>query len=554
MRNKRKIWFFVFCFSLAAISASAQKQPDKTLNNKPALVVGIVVDQMRYDLLFRFWDKYSNGGFKRLVNGGFLFTEANYNYVPTYTGPGHACIYTGTTPAVNGIVSNEWFDRATNKSVYCVDDSTVSAVGAEVATAATGKMSPKNLLSTTVTDELRMATNFNSKVIGIALKDRGAILPAGHSPIAAYWHDPASNHWITSTYYMKELPRWVADFNEKKLAETYLSKPWETLLPIDQYTESAADDNAYEGLFKTESKPVFPHDLLGISKKEKELIRKTPFGNTFTEEFAKAAIEGEQLGKSRYTDFLCVSFSSTDYVGHQFGPNAIELEDTYIRLDRDLSDFFNFIDAKVGKGNYLLFLTADHGAATNPLYSKDHNMPGGHFETKKMVDSLKAYLNTLYDDGDYLSDASAHDIYFNERLLEAKKITTQEIRRKCAVFVKHFDGVAEAFTSDEMTEANRKEGTAAFIKNGFYQKRSPDVMIELQPGWIEWGASTGTTHGSGYSYDTHVPVLFYGWKIPHGQSARPVAIEDIAPTVANLLGIESPSGTTGHVLIEVINK
>ncbi|MEO8088088.1 MAG: alkaline phosphatase family protein, partial [Bacteroidota bacterium] len=349
----------------------AKVQPANT-PAKPKLVVGIVVDQMRYDYLFRFKEKYSEGGFRRLMHDGFLFENANYNYVPTYTAPGHTCIYTGTTPSHNGIISNDWYDRELGKTIGCVWDSTMKPVGT---TSISGKMSPKNLLCTTVTDELRAASNFKSKVIGIALKDRGAILPAGHSANAAYWHDPYSNNWVTSSYYMAQLPTWAQKFNERKMVDSMLSKPWNTLLPVDSYVESTADDTPYEGLFKGETKPVFPHNLPEIKKDDEELIRKTPFGNTFTAMFAKAAIEGEQLGKGSNIDFLAISFSSTDYVGHMFGTNAIELEDTYIRLDRDLADLLSYLDNTVGKNNYLLFLTADHGAVANPIYNHDHNLP-----------------------------------------------------------------------------------------------------------------------------------------------------------------------------------
>ncbi len=516
---------------------------------KPKLVVGIVVDQMRYDYLFRFEKRYSEGGFKRLIREGFLFENANYNYVPTYTAPGHACIYTGTTPSHNGIISNEWFDRKENKTIYCVGDSTMNPVGT---TSISGKMSPKNLLTTTICDELRITTNFKSKVISLSLKDRGAILPAGRSANAAYWHDPFTNNWVTSTWYMPSLPKWVTDFNDKKLVDVLLSEPWNTFKYPDSYVESTADDNPYEGLFKGETSPVFPHDLPKIKPLDEELIRKTPFGNTFTAMFAKAAIEGEKLGKGDYTDFLAISFSSTDYVGHMYGTNAIELEDTYIRLDLDLADLLTYLDNTIGKNNYLLFLTADHGAATNPIYNHDHNLPGENFRSDTMVAALKAYLNTEYGADEYLKHANAHDIYLNRKLLEEKKINAKEMRDKCAQFVKQFDGVAEVATCDELQHQTNRTGIFSFLQNGYNDTRSADLMIELKPGWIDWISKTGTTHGSSYSYDTHVPLIFFGTNIPHGQSPSSVVIADVAPTLAALLNIESPSGSTGKPLKEIL--
>jgi predicted AlkP superfamily pyrophosphatase or phosphodiesterase len=521
----------------------------ETAKQKPKLIVGIVVDQMRYDYLFRFKSHYTEGGFKRLMSEGFLFENANYNYVPTYTAPGHACIYTGTTPSHNGIIANDWFDRLLGKTINCVGDSTVSPVGT---TSISGKMSPKNLLTTTVTDELRLASNYQSKVIGIALKDRGAILPAGHSPTGAYWHDPYSGNWITSSYYMSSLPQWVQDFNSRKLIDSLLSSPWTPLLPPDAYTESTSDDTPYEGLFAGETKPVFPHNLPEIKKADEELIRRTPFGNTFTELFAKASIEGEGLGKGRQTDFLAVSFSSTDYVGHMFGTNAIELEDTYLRLDRDLADLLTYLDNSVGKNNYLLFLTADHGAAANPIYNHDHHFPGADFDSDTVFKALAVYLEHEYGPGNFLSHANAHQVYLDRNLIERQKINAAEMRQKCAQFIKQYEGVAEAATSDEMEQEVSRTGIYSFIQNGYYDTRSSDVLIELKPGWIDWYTKTGTTHGSAYSYDTHVPLIFFGTGIVHGSSNVSVAITDVAPTVAALLNIENPSGNTGKQLKELL--
>ncbi len=546
---------FIFLFILFAEAqrTSAQQPTSKSQTlaapAMPKLVVGIVVDQMRYDYLYRFKEKYSDGGFKRLMKEGFVFENANYNYVPTYTGPGHACIYTGTTPSHNGIISNDWYDRELGKTVYCVGDSASKAVGT---TSISGKMSPWRLLSTTITDELRTASNFKSKVISISLKDRGAILPGGHTANAAYWHDPYSSNWVTSNYYLPELPAWVHKFNDRKVVDSLLSTPWIPLLHPDAYTESTADDTPYEGLFKGELKPVFPHNLPEIKKLDEELIRRTPFGNTYTSLFVKAAIEGENLGKGSNIDFLAVSFSSTDYVGHMYGTNAMELEDTYIRFDRELDDFLKYLDNAVGKNNYLLFLTSDHGAATNPIYNHDHNLPGEDFNSDTMFKALGVFLKQEYGEGKFLSHTNAHQIYLNRNLLDEKKIDATEMRRRCARFVLQFDGVAEAATSDDMQRELHRDGIFSFIQNGYNDKRSADILIELKPGWIDWYSKTGTTHGSAYSYDTHVPLLFFGTGIRHGISNSSVSISDIAPTLAAMLNIENPSSTTGKQLSEIL--
>src|SRR6201996_7538512 len=324
---KIKHLLFIY-FAFAALNTSAQIKKKKiaatvpaTATNilpRPKLVVGIVVDQMRWDYLYRFYERYQDNGFKRLLNEGFSCENTQVDYIPTFTAPGHTCIYTGSVPALHGIAGNDFIVQATGKSMYCTDDSTVTSVGA---TSIAGKMSPRNLLTTTVTDELRLATNFKSKVIGIALKDRGGILPAGHTANAAYWFDDKSGNWITSTYYMQELPQWVKDFNDQKLPETYLKTDWTPAYPIDSYVQSTPDISPrYEGKFKGTDTPSLPVKTSGLYKNNLGLIRSTPFGNTLTLDMAIAAINGEKLGQGDQTDFLAVSFSSTDYVGHQFGP------------------------------------------------------------------------------------------------------------------------------------------------------------------------------------------------------------------------------------------
>ncbi|RYY18950.1 MAG: alkaline phosphatase family protein, partial [Chitinophagaceae bacterium] len=322
---------------------------------RPKLVVGIVVDQMRWDYLYRYYDRYSAGGFKRMLTQGFSCENAFIPYTPTYTAAGHTCVYTGSIPAINGIIGNSWYRRDLKRAWYCAEDSTVISVGS---TSSAGKMSPRNMWTTTITDELRLATNFNSKSIGIALKDRGAILPAGHSANAAYWFDNSSGGWITSTYYMNELPDWVKKINDKKLPDQYLQKNWNTIYPINTYKQSTEDNKSYEAILPGEDN-TFPHETASITTNKYETFRNTPYGNTFTFDLAKAAIDGEQLGQRGATDFLALSFSSTDYVGHAFGPNSIEVEDTYLRLDQELAAFYALLDAKLGKGQYLVFLTAD---------------------------------------------------------------------------------------------------------------------------------------------------------------------------------------------------
>ena len=318
---------------------------------------------MRWDFLYRYYDRYSEKGFKRLLNTGFSCENTLIPYAQSVTACGHTCVYTGSVPAINGIIGNNWYSRENNKSIYCAEDNAVKTIGSE---STAGEMSPINLEVTTITDELRLATNFKSKTIGIALKDRGAILPAGKSANAAYWYDGSAGVWISSSYYMNSLPTWAQTFNGQKNADKYYSQNWNTLYPIETYKQSTEDDKNYEGKLTEDKKPVFPHQLSGYINNNYNEISITPFGNSLTAQFAKAAIENEKLGQRGVTDFLACSFSSTDYVGHRFGPNSIETEDTYLRLDKDLGDFFEYLDKTIGKNQYLIFLTADHGVMHSP--------------------------------------------------------------------------------------------------------------------------------------------------------------------------------------------
>ena len=529
--------FFLSTFFIA----SAQKKSNESTPTKPKLIVGIVVDKMKYEYLFRYSEKFGNNGFKRLLNEGFFCENTQYNFAPTFTGPGHASIYTGATPSSNGIIANDWFQRTTNDSMYCASDVSVNSVGT---TSDAGKMSPKNLLTTTITDELKISDNFKSKVIGIALKDRGAILPAGHSSNAAYWYDGANGNWITSSYYMNELPKWVDDFNAQKVPAKFLSEQWRTLLPIEKYTESTNDDNLYEEPYKGESKPIFPHDIPNLKGKDFELLRKIPAGNTFTKDFAIATLKAENMGKGEFTDFLAVSFSSTDYVGHQFGTNAIETEDTYIRLDNDIADLLKFLDETYGKNNVLVFLTADHGAVNNVTYLDDNKIAAGTFTPRTMADILSYQLKTKYGEEGLVSSVMNDNVYLNHSLITEKKINLEEIQNYSAAILLGLDGVANTVTATQFSNNQFTEGMISKVQRGFYKKLSGDVLVILESGLVE-SKKTGTTHGSGYSYDTHVPLIWYGWNIPQGKTSKQVMIVDIAATLAAMLHLEFPSGCSG---------
>lgn len=535
---KRSFLFLCALVTANVIAAQTQAQ-------KPKLIVGIVVDQMRNDYIYRYWDRYGNGGFKRLVNEGYYFKNAHYNYIPTYTGPGHCSIYTGATPRVHGIIGNDWYLRGSSKFMYCAEDSAVKTIGSE---SKAGLMSPKNQLSSTIGDELKMSTQQKAKVYGIALKDRSAIFPAGHAANAAFWFDDKSGSFISSSWYLQELPAWIQNFNAKKLPKTYLEKGWNTLYPIATYSNSIADDNAYEAAPKKE-KPVFPYDYNSfVEKNSWGIIKATPMGNTITKDLAIACLKEEQMGKDDVCDLLCISFSSTDYVGHAYGLRAVETEDIYLRLDKDLEEILAVLDMEIGKNNYTVFLTADHGAADVPRQLMDNKIPAGYIREKSLVKEIRNFLKTNYGDTLLYSSISNEQVFLNEDLIAKMKLNKNDIESAIAKHLVKLPGIAEAYTSS--TFINGSFGPRDYrnlLLNGYNHKLSGNVVYIYQPAWLEH-EEKGTTHGAGYNYDTHIPVIFFGNGVKKGQSRNYVTITQIAPTISELLKINQPNSTTSDPL------
>ena len=555
---------FLIPLAFASINLSAQTLKKKIVTKtatapaaasntlpRPKLVVGIVVDQMRWDYLYRYYDRYQSNGFKRLLNEGFTCENTLIDYIPTVTAAGHTCIYTGSVPAIHGIAGNEFIVQSTGQSLYCTRDTTVKSVGS--APTLEGQNSPRNLLVSTVTDELRLATNFRSKVIGIALKDRGGILPAGHTANAAYWFEDKSGNWITSTYYMNDLPQWLKDFNDQKLPEAYLKTDWTPAYPIDSYVQSTPDISPrYEGKFKGTDTPSLPVKTSALYKNNLGLIRSTPFGNTLTLDMAVAAINGEKLGQGDVTDFLAVSFSSTDYVGHQFGPNSVEIEDTYLKLDRDFATLFTFLDAKLGKGNYTVFLSADHGAAHNPTFLNDHNIPAGMWSGGTVKTDLNKFLLSKYKVENIVLSLGNYQVNFNYKDIKYAKLDEEALKKDCIDFLMQQAGVAYAIDMAKVQTANIPEELRERIINGYSVEHSGVIQIILKPGWYDAYSKTGTTHGTWNPYDAHIPLVFMGWGIPHGHLNRETHMTDIAPTVAALLHIQAPNGSIGKPITEAL--
>lgn len=528
--------------------------------DRPRLVVGMVVDQMSWDYLYRFSDRFGEGGFRRLLNEGFNCHNARINYIPSVTAIGHATVYTGSVPSIHGIAGNYFFEGKEGR--YCTEDKTVQTVGAEPGKS--GLMSPRNLRATTIADELKLATNFRSKVIGVAIKDRGAILPAGHSADAAYWFDDKSGRFITSTYYMQELPRWVRRFNERNLPERYLRSGWKPMYAHRTYIQSLPDDNQFEGPWG-EVKATLPLDTKKLMKEQGVgVIRTTPMGNTLTLDMAKAAIEGEELGHMRDkthegTDFLAISLSSTDYIGHRYAPLSMEIEDTYLHLDKDLKDLFDYLDKRYGRDGYLFFLTADHAAGHNLTFLEQAKLPGRAWRTdqaRRLVDSLCRV--ELGEEGIGASvSVTNNQIFFDDELIDRIGKDRHHLYAVVKREIERMPGVAYAIVMEQASGANVPSEIKERAINGYVRGRSGQIFVVLHPGWYSHGSSKpalGTSHSVWAPYDTHIPLIFMGHKVKAHHLYREVYMTDIAATLAMYLKVQLPSGCIGKPIHELLDE
>lgn len=516
---------------------------------RPKLVVGVVVDQMRFNDLYRYYHLYGEDGFKRLAEKGSNFTFAHYNYELTSTGPGHASIYTGTTPFFHGIIGNDFYDKRNKRMLNCVQDDSQTSVGTENSN---GKKSPVNLLASTITDELKLFTNKKSKVISVSIKDRGAILPAGHLADAAYWYDNKTGKFITSTYYMSKLPDWVNNFNSKKYPDKYLSNDWSLLLDKSAYENNPSDESKYEKDLFNEGKTSFPHSFKNLKSDEKyNAFQFTPFANQLILDLAKEAIVSEKLGQNEYPDFLAISFSTPDLIAHEVGNYSYELMDIYLRIDRQIAELLNFLDQKIGKDNYLLFLTSDHAGIETPAYLKENRMPVGGIGNSRVRDSLMAYAKREFSSEEIIENFSNRQIFLNREFISREGLDISLVQRKIKNYLRDTFSEIQTIVTREFLETQVASRTNSnSILNGWNPSRSGDIAYNLIPGYLNNFLEKGTTHGSAYSYDTHIPLIFYGWKIPAEEINKPVFVVDIAPTIANLLKINEPNACIGTPLFE----
>jgi predicted AlkP superfamily pyrophosphatase or phosphodiesterase len=534
----------------AALLAS---QPALLAQNRPApkLLVGIMVDQMRPDYLTRFHDQFGPDGFNRLLREGFQCRNTHYNYIPTVTGPGHSSVYTGTTPRYHGIVGNSWYDRRLRHDVYCTDDTTVQLVGAAKGMG----VSARNQLSTTLGDELKMTYGGRSKVLSLSLKDRASALPAGHMADGAYWLDVNTGNFISSTYYVPTLPAWVQDFNAQKKADAYRQQTWQPLKPASAYLNSLPDSNRYERVFKGKTAATFPYDLSKIASLNPpayESMYTSPFGDNLLTDLALAALKNTDLGRDDVPDLLAVSYSSPDAVGHTFGPLSKEENDLYLRLDLEIARLLQALDQTVGKGNYTIFLTADHGASEVTRYLADHQLPVGSYDRRATYQAAGTYLAAQLGPGQWLEKESNNTYFFSRPLLAQHKIELAHAQQVLAEFLRDQPGIAQVNTTTQLLNGGYTTGLEARLVAGLYYPRFGDVRYELLPGWTG-DIGVGASHGTGYAYDSHVPLLWFGAGIPAGVSYAPHTITDIAPTAAMILNSKLPSACTGQPIVEVLS-
>jgi len=580
MPRMRRRTFLCFVLTISVFFSSAgfaQRRNQPAVQKRPRLVLLIVVDQFRYDYLERFGDLFGPNGFRRLMRDGASWTQSNYDHMPTYTAPGHGTMMTGAYPAESGIIGNEWLDRATGKRITSVSDESVKLLGGNPNDPAA---SPSRLMASTVGDELRLATNDRAKVIGISVKDRSAILPAGRHANAAYWFNWLTGTMVSSTYYFKQLPTWVTSFNNAKPADKYFGAKWERLLPEDEYLKRVGpDDPKWENVSNawTPDTNTFPHTITGgetaPGQKFYTALDYSPFTNDILVSFAEGAIVNEQLGQDDDTDVLTVSFSANDYVGHRFGPYSQEVMDVTLRTDRNISTLLDFIDARVGLANTLVAFTADHGVSPIPEHAAAMGLGGGRIPFATVMGKIQAAISARYNPQgktpdpttDYLlrfQEGTAwrewfinNNIYFNYDALKRDGVDVEEFSQVVVRAALSVPGIARCFTRLQLLRGATSvtDPIERRALHGFYPSRSGDVVMVAEP--YKYIAETITaTHGSPYSYDTHVPTIIMGAGVNPGRYLEAATPADIAPTLSALLRITAPSNSTGRVLVEALKK
>ena len=540
-------------FLLLAVFSGVSGQGAYLPPDKPALVIGIVVEQLRFDQVERFRDKLSENGLKKMINEGTFFRNASFDYMLTQSAPGFSTISTGTEPSYHGITSDSWYLPLKNEFIYCTKDVSVNPVGGSYES---GLHSPVNLNASTFADELKIATGRRSKVYAVGVKEYSAIFSAGHAADGVFWYDNTSGTWMSSTYYMEALPSWVNDFNAMNYSETYLNTTWNLLRQASDYTTCLPDSNKFETGFNGLN--YFPYDINKMSKPEGRksarnfaFLKETPFSDAFTTDFAIRLIENEGLGKDDITDFLSICYSSTDYIGHRFGPSSVETGDAILRLDKDIETLLTYLNNTLGKRNILIYFTSAHGVSEIPSVMEDTRIPAGYFRQNQALQLLRSYLNAVYGEGDWVKGFSERQIFLNRTLIEDARIALEEIQKKTARFLIQFTGVASAYPYYAFEANDFGNGHLRRIVNNFSPQRSGDVIVTLNPGWIDREGDQLTNHNSPYEYDSHVPLIWYGWTVNRSTVMRKVNMTDVAATLSSLCRVPYPNACTGEPMSEL---
>ena len=521
--------------------------------DKPALIIGIVVEQLRFDQIERLRDRLSENGIKKMINEGTFFRNASFDYMLTQSAPGFSTISTGTEPAYHGITSDNWYLPLKNEFIYCTKDVSVNPVGGSYES---GLHSPVNLNASTFSDELKNALGRKSKVFAVGIKEHSAIFSAGHAADGAFWYDNSTGTWMSSTYYMNNLPSWINDFNASQYSESHLNSTWTMLRQASDYSTCLPDSNKFETGFNGTG--YFPYDINKLSKTEGRgatrnyaFLRETPFGDALTTSFAIKLIEKEGMGKDEIPDFLSICYSSTDYIGHRFGPSSVETADAIFRLDKNIETLLTYLNDSLGKKNILVYFTSAHGVSEIPAIMKDLRIPAGYFNQNQALQLLRSYLNAIYGEGDWVKGFSERQIFLNRTLIEDARIPLEDIQKKTARFLIQFTGVSSAYPYYAFEANDFGNGHLRRIVNNFSPQRSGDVIVTLNPGWIEKEGDQLTNHNSPYEYDSHVPLIWYGWTVNRSTVMRKVNMTDIAATLSSLCRVPYPNACTGEPLSEL---
>jgi predicted AlkP superfamily pyrophosphatase or phosphodiesterase len=565
---------FITGFSIFAFApAFAAETVEVTANaaKKPRLVLQITVDQLRGDLPTRYFDRLGKGGLRYLLEEGIHYNNAHHAHANTETIVGHVTLATGAHPAAHGMIGNIWFDRATGFTTYNIEDPNHKLLteGADVdasteidptqKAASSDGRSPASILTTTFSDELSSLTAGKAKVFGISVKDRGAVSMAGHSG-KAFWFSKSINEFVTSSYYYKKYPQWVVDWNAKKLPEQYSGKAWELMHPEDTYLFGNMDNQEWEfdlaGYGRT-----FPHKFnTPDNKYYSTFLTVSPAGDELTLEFAKAAIAAEHIGSDDITDFLGVSFSATDYIGHFFGPSSLESEDNILRLDRTLANLFAFIDERIGLDNTLIVLSADHGGPEAPGYLESMGIPTGYvspdsWDKQPAIDRIKSKFGVS---GKLIEGYDHPYVYLSNEVISSPGVDLLALEGAIVDELVRFPGVSTAVSSSALARGVVADTfLTQAMTNNYHPNRSGNVYVVFEPGWFINdldGLSVAVVHGSPWPYDTFVPIIFAGHNLKPQTVSRRVHTVDVASTLANIVGAKPPSGASGEVLLEVLGQ